>query len=129
MKAYGGVDVQIHIFLTSTLVGGQWWAARPGRFTHRERAPGTHWIGGWVDPRPGLDDVKMRKFLTYRDSNSDPSVVQPVASRYTDNAIPVPWNACIETIILNNVHSPILEKQDTGGGGWGGFIWFRTETS
>jgi hypothetical protein len=22
MKAYGGVDVQIHVFLTSTLVGG-----------------------------------------------------------------------------------------------------------
>jgi hypothetical protein len=21
-----------------------------GRFTPRERAPGTHWIGGWVDP-------------------------------------------------------------------------------
>jgi hypothetical protein len=24
MKAYGGVDVQIHTFLTSVLVGGQW---------------------------------------------------------------------------------------------------------
>jgi hypothetical protein len=29
-----------------------------------ERAPGTHWIGGWVDPRASLDDVKERKFLT-----------------------------------------------------------------
>jgi hypothetical protein len=25
---------------------------------------GTYWIGGWVDPRAGLDDVKKRKFLT-----------------------------------------------------------------
>jgi hypothetical protein len=25
---------------------------------------GTHWIGGWVDPRTGLDDVEKRKFLT-----------------------------------------------------------------
>jgi len=25
------------------------------RFTPRERAPGTHWIGGWVDPRAVLD--------------------------------------------------------------------------
>jgi hypothetical protein len=29
-----------------------------------ERAPGTHWIGGWVDPRAGMDDVERRKFLT-----------------------------------------------------------------
>jgi hypothetical protein len=33
MKAYGGVDVYIHIFLTSTLVGGEWSASHPGRFT------------------------------------------------------------------------------------------------
>jgi hypothetical protein len=58
------VDVQIHIFLTSALVGGEWSASRPGRFTPGERAPGTHWIGGWVGPRAGLDDVEKRKFLT-----------------------------------------------------------------
>jgi hypothetical protein len=29
-----------------------------------ERAPGTHWIGGSVDPRAGLDDMEKRKFLT-----------------------------------------------------------------
>jgi hypothetical protein len=28
-----------------------------------ERAPGTHWIGGWVDTRAGLDGVEKRKFL------------------------------------------------------------------
>jgi hypothetical protein len=26
--------------------------------------PGTHWIGGCVDPRAGMDDVEKRKFLT-----------------------------------------------------------------
>jgi hypothetical protein len=30
----------------------------------RERAPGTHWIEGWVGPRAGLDDVVKRIFLT-----------------------------------------------------------------
>jgi hypothetical protein len=50
--------------LTSALVGGEWSASRPGRFTPGERAPGTHWIGGWVGPRTGLDDVERRKFLT-----------------------------------------------------------------
>jgi hypothetical protein len=29
-----------------------------------ERAPDTSWIGGWVDLRAGLDDVRERKFLT-----------------------------------------------------------------
>jgi hypothetical protein len=29
----------------------------------RERATGTHWIGGWVGPRTGLDDMEKRKFL------------------------------------------------------------------
>jgi hypothetical protein len=62
MKAYGGEDVYIHIFLTSALAGGQWSASRPGRFTPGERAHGRHWIG-WVDPRAGLDDVEERKFL------------------------------------------------------------------
>jgi hypothetical protein len=64
MKTYGGVDVQIHIFLISALVGGEWSASCAGRFTPRERAPGTHSIGGSVGPKGGLDDVEKRKFLT-----------------------------------------------------------------
>jgi hypothetical protein len=47
----------------------------------------THWIGGWVGPRAGLDDVEKRKFLTLPGLELDPSVVQPVASRYTDYSI------------------------------------------
>jgi len=56
--------VQLHALLTSALDGGEWSASHPGRFTPRERAPGTHWIGGWVDPRNGLDavDITKRKF-------------------------------------------------------------------
>jgi hypothetical protein len=59
MKAYGGVVVKIHIFLTSALVGRDCSASRPCRFT-----PGTHWIGGLVVLRAGLDEVEKRKFLT-----------------------------------------------------------------
>jgi hypothetical protein len=64
MKAYEGVDVQIHNFLTLALVAGEWSASRLGRFTPEERALDTHWIGGWVGPRAGLDDMEKRKFLT-----------------------------------------------------------------
>jgi hypothetical protein len=64
MKAYGGVDVYIHVLLTSPLVGGEWSASRRDRFTPGVRAPGTDWIGGWVGPRTGLVDVEKRKFFT-----------------------------------------------------------------
>jgi hypothetical protein len=52
------------IFFTLALASVEWSASRPGRFTPGERAPGTHWIGDWVDPRIGLDDMEKRKFLT-----------------------------------------------------------------
>jgi hypothetical protein len=58
MKAYGGVDVRTHVSLTSTLVGGECSASRPGRFTPEKRAPSIHWIGGQVDPRAGVDHVE-----------------------------------------------------------------------
>jgi hypothetical protein len=51
-------DVYTQVCLTSALVGGKWSASCPGRFTPEERAPGTHWIGGWVHPRAGLDTEK-----------------------------------------------------------------------
>jgi len=38
-----------------------WSASHPSRVTPRERAPGTHWIGGWVGPRTGLDAVGIAK--------------------------------------------------------------------
>jgi hypothetical protein len=46
--------------LTSALDGGEWSASRPGRFTPKERAPGTHWIGGWAGPTGVLDAVVKR---------------------------------------------------------------------
>jgi hypothetical protein len=46
MKKYERVDVQIHIFLTSALVGGEWSASRPCPFTP------------WKEPRTGLDDLE-----------------------------------------------------------------------
>jgi hypothetical protein len=63
MKVYGGVDVYIHIFLTSALVGGELSVSRPGRFTPREGAPGTHRTADCVDRRVGLGVMERWKFL------------------------------------------------------------------
>jgi hypothetical protein len=57
--------------LTATLDVGEWSASRLGRFTPKERAPGTHWVGGWVGPSAGLDTVSKRKFPSPR-RNSNP---------------------------------------------------------
>jgi hypothetical protein len=51
------MDVKIHVFLTSALVGGEWSASRPRRLTTAERSPCTHWTKGWVDLRAGLDEI------------------------------------------------------------------------
>jgi hypothetical protein len=64
MKAYWEWMYRIHIFLTSALAEGEWSASRPGRFTPGEGAPGTHFMGGWVDPRAGLDDLENRTFFS-----------------------------------------------------------------
>jgi hypothetical protein len=55
MKAYEEVDVLVYIrvFLALALAG----------FTPGEIIPGTHWIGGWLGPRTGPDDVESRKIL------------------------------------------------------------------
>jgi hypothetical protein len=37
---------------------GEWSVSRHGRFTLNGRASSTHWIGGWVGLRVGLDAVE-----------------------------------------------------------------------
>jgi hypothetical protein len=69
----GGEEV---LFLLILNLGTRWgWVVsvtpRP-HFTPGERTSGTHWIGGWVGPRAGLDTGARRKILCpCRGSNSD----------------------------------------------------------
>jgi hypothetical protein len=68
MKTYWGVEAKLHAFLTSALDGSEWSASRPGRFTPRERVPGTNWIGGWVyhythtDPYPSQTQHNITQY-------------------------------------------------------------------
>jgi hypothetical protein len=66
--------------------GGEWSASRPRRFTpggNRTRYPLDRRLGG---PQNRSRRREEDKILDYRDSNSDPSDVQPVASGFTDCA-------------------------------------------
>jgi hypothetical protein len=64
---------QLHAFLTLAKYGGEWSASCPSRFTPRERAPGTHWLGYWVGPRAGLDVVMRKIHSLCWDSNPSSS--------------------------------------------------------
>jgi len=66
--------------LTSTLDGNEWSASRPGHSTPQEIAPDTHWIGGWVGPRSGVDTKSSQLLLGLKTS-----IFQPVDQRYTKN--------------------------------------------
>jgi hypothetical protein len=71
--------------LTSALDGSEWSASRPGHFTAKEIAPGTHWIGGWVGPGAVLDAVVKRKIPSpRRESNPRTPNVHPIAQFYTN---------------------------------------------
>jgi hypothetical protein len=60
-------------------------------FTPGERTPGTHWTGGWVGPRAGLDTEARRRILCpCRGSNLYLPVVQFVARHYTAWATRLP---------------------------------------
>jgi hypothetical protein len=73
MKAYS---------LTSALDGGEWSASCPCRFTPRDRAPGSYWVGSW------MGTVVKRKIPNpRRESNPRTPIVQPVAQHYTAWAI------------------------------------------
>jgi hypothetical protein len=80
IEVYWGMEVQLHTFVD---LGTRWrWVVSftPGRFTTRERTPGTHWTGGWVGPRIVLDAVVKRKIPSpCRESNPRTPIVQPVA--------------------------------------------------
>jgi hypothetical protein len=67
--------------MTSALDGGEKSASSPCRFNSRERAPGTHWIGGSVGPRAGLDAVDKKNLVPV--GNRLP-IFQPITRRYID---------------------------------------------
>jgi hypothetical protein len=69
-------------FFTSALNRREWSVSYPGRFTPGKGASGTHWTGGCVGPRGGLDTAEKRKFLA--PAGNRILAVQRVVLHYTD---------------------------------------------
>jgi hypothetical protein len=78
MKTYGEWRYSSTILYLGTR--WRWSASRPDRSTPEERSPCTHFIGGWVGPGAGLDEVEKREILARRESNP----ARP-ARRYPDS--------------------------------------------
>ena len=69
-KAQVGADVELYSFFNLNARWGWTVNATPRLLYPRERL-GTHFIGGWVGPRTGLDGCG--KACLHRDSNRGPS--------------------------------------------------------
>ena len=55
MKAYGGLEIQLHSFLTLELSRGECYIHAAAVLCARGGDPSTHRLGGWVGPRAGLE--------------------------------------------------------------------------
>jgi hypothetical protein len=83
MKTYEGVDV-----LTSALAGVECSVSRPSRFISGKRAPPYPLARRLSGPQSRSDRREEKILDPTRTRTPDISVVQPVANRYTDYAIP-----------------------------------------
>jgi hypothetical protein len=86
-------------FTTLAVGGGEWLASHSG-----ERIPGTHWTGGWVGPRAGLDtQVREKFFCLCQVSNFNHLVVQSIARRCSDWATLVPSTIIVPIIFIKQL--------------------------
>jgi hypothetical protein len=101
MKAYGRVNVYIHRFLTSGLFGGEWSASCPCRFTSRGNSPTRYPLHMWFDRLQSRSERHDEEKIVDPSGtrNSDPSVVQPVASRHPGSLQILDFS--VVTIIIN----------------------------
>jgi hypothetical protein len=79
-----------------------------GRFTPGGRTPGTHWIGGWLGPRAGLDTVVARRKIPIPWRESNPG--RPARSLVTISTqrslttshkeVNVRWTCCVGSLTI-----------------------------
>jgi hypothetical protein len=80
------------LFLNLALDGGEWLASRYCRFNTKNKAPGTHYVGGWVCPRVRSVYYWEHKNLMLL-PNPGSSAAQLIVHHYVDWAIPTPLHS------------------------------------
>jgi hypothetical protein len=77
------------------------------------RSPGTHWTGGWVVPRAGLDAIEKRRVFPLA-GNRTPAI-QPVARSHTGWGIPAHgWSRWSITWCLLSVAYVVSWQEERG---------------
>jgi hypothetical protein len=106
MKAYGGSGCIDPHFLD---LGTSWrWVVSftPRPLYPRGKSHSTHWIGGWVGPRAGLDDVEKRKFLTLSGRQ-----LRSVGGSACSQSLSRLLGPCLKTIKRQYIYSSIDESE------------------
>jgi hypothetical protein len=76
IKEYGGIEVCLCAYLTSTLDASKWSDEGLGQFS--SMSPGPIQMQGWVGPRASMNTLKKGKISRpCRESNPNYSVVKP----------------------------------------------------
>jgi hypothetical protein len=110
MKTWGSGGIRSSMILD---LGNSWMSVvsfTPLSLCPRGQKIHTHWIGGWVGPRAGLDDVGKRKILPL--PGIEPTV-QPIIRRYIDWTVAVTiyrrnWTEILSRIIAATIWSILL---------------------
>jgi hypothetical protein len=92
----GGI-AQDYLNLSIRWRWGKWSSSCPSCLTPQERACSTHWIGGWVQTRGGLSEVKRQ---IPAPAWNQTLVFQLVAQRHTDWTILTPCLCCHQNTVF-----------------------------
>lgn len=84
IKAYGGVDLLLHSFLTLALDEGERLSSS------LQRIHCTHSVRGWVDLTTKLDALEKKSLTSTGKRSTIPRFSSPLRSHYTDYPIPAP---------------------------------------
>jgi hypothetical protein len=92
----------------------EWSASRAGCIIPRERASDTHWIGGWVGPRAGLDsfDVEDKSFpYPCRESDSGRLTLRQKYVKWNESPPNLSGNPNWEKRDVESAHCDRFSKQ------------------